>query len=594
MMATPHRPGRLSRAALTAMSLLAMAALTSQGCKASLSAQDTNPATGPSGKPPITSGKNNTPGKENNKPGPQNNTPGPSLSPDTAPQPLRRISSEQYHLILTDLYPQQLTTRLLARSIFPETIISQGFSTDADANRVSTSESNRIEDNAERLSATLLDEANSLYPLTSDCVPEGFSDAQLDGCVEALLDDKFSRAYRRPLTSQERQIARDLYESVRADQGSRVAWAALHQLLFQAPALLYRTERGEDAAPTNPELKRLTDWEMASRLSFFFLNSGPDDELWQAAQRGELKTPAQIKAQAQRLVRSPRAQHALATFHRDWLKLYQLKDANREGLMLDEQTRQALLGESGALVAHLMDQGDGNLATLLGTDELPVAASLGALYGVDGADGSVVTMPNRRGLLSTVSFMMTHSKTNSTNPIERGAFLLKDVVCAYVPPLPGGIDTQGPLKNAATLPTAKQRLAPLTERNDCSGCHLRINPPGLAMENFDHLGRFREQENDTPIDAAGTLREGGLELTFSGPNELFEGLSTSRQVHDCYARHWFRFTTGRLETDADAYTIKTLSDTFWDAQGDLSELMVELTQTEAFLYRRPHAQDAQE
>lgn len=591
MMATPHQQPRPSRFALSMACLTALAL--GQGCSARLSTQDTTDAQGPSGKPPI-SNKNNTPGQDNNKPRAENNSPGPSLTPDTAPQPLRRISSEQYHLILTDLYPQQLATRLLSRSIFPETLISQGFSTDADANRVSTSESNRIEDNAERLSATLLEEADTLYPLTSDCVPTNFTAAQLDGCVDALLDDKFTRAYRRPLTAKERQSAQDLYESVRADQGARIAWAALHQLLLQAPALLYRTERGAEASPSNPELLRLSDWEMASRLSFFFLNSGPDDELWQAAERGELKTPAQIQAQAQRLVKLPRAQHALATFHRDWLKLYQLSNASREGLELNAQARQALLGESGALIEHLMAQGDGNLETLLSTDALPVAAPLAQLYDVSDADGSVVTMPNRRGLLSSVSFMMTHSKTNSTNPIERGAFLLKDIICAYVPPLPGGVDTSGPLQSAASLPTARERLAPLTERADCAGCHLRINPAGLSMENFDHLGRFREQEKGATIDASGTLREDGLELTFGGPNELFEGLAKSRQVHDCYARHWFRFTTGRIETDADAYTLKTLSDTFWDAQGDLSALMVQLTQTEAFLYRRPHAQDAQE
>lgn len=581
MMATPHRQPRQSSFVISVACLTALAL--GQGCSARLSTQDL--ADSPN-KPPITA-KNNASGKENNKP----DLP---LSPDAAPQPLRRISSDQYHLILSDLFPQTLSARLLERSIFPETLITQGFSTDADANRVSTSESNRIEDNAERMSATLLDEADSLYPLTSDCVPSGFNDAQLDSCVEALLDETFTRAYRRPLTAQERQLAQDLYESVRADQGSRVAWASLHQLLLQAPALLYRTERGEGPAPSNPELLRLSDWEMASRLSFFFLNSGPDDELWQAAERGELKTPAQIEAQAQRLVKSPRAQHAMATFHRDWLKLYQLKGANREGLTLDDQTRQALLGESQALIEHLMAKGDGNLETLLGTDELPVAAPLAQLYGVPNADGSVVTMPNRRGLLSTVSFAMTHSKSSSTNPIERGVFLLRDVICVYVPPLPGGVDTQGPLKSAAHHPTARLRLAPLTERADCKGCHLRINPPGLAFENFDHVGRFREQEKNAPIDASGTLEEGNIKLTFSGPSELLEGLAKSRQVHDCYARQWFRFSTGRLETDADAYTLKTLSDTFWDAQGDLSELMVQLTQTEAFLYRRPHAQDAQE
>lgn len=567
------------------VSALALTLATHTACSARLSAQDAD-------QPGKTSSPNSptTNNAENNLPQQNNNTPTqPTTStPDTAPQPLRRISAEQYHQILSDTLPEPLAQQLIARSLFPATLIKQGFSTDAAANSVNKQESNNIEDNAERMSTTLLEDAANTYPQTSACVPQGFSDADLDRCVPSVIQALAPRLYRRPLTEAEQQLIADLYETVRLDQGSRVAWAAMFQLLFQAPALLYRTERGDQPAQLNPELLTLTDWELASRLSFFFLNSGPDDELWRAAQAGQLHTPAQIEAQARRLVKLPRVQKTLGIFHRDWLKLYTLQDAERVELTLDAPTRDALLHEAERLLADLIARGDGNLTALFESQELPVAAPLKDLYGVDQADGSAQHLPDRRGLLSTVSFMMTHAKTDATNPIERGAFLLRDVLCVNLPVLPGGIDTQGPLMSSAHLPTARQRLAPLMERNDCSGCHVRINPPGLAMESYDHLGRFRTQEQGEALDTAGQLREGSLDFSFNDTQDMFSQLASTRQLHDCYAKHWLRFATGRLDTQADAHTLKALSEAFWDTQGDLSELLVQLTQTEAFLYRRPH------
>ena len=563
----------------------------SAGCTARLSAIDASPEDDSSG-----SGVGQDSASGPSKPTPTPDSPGPvaptpALVPDAPPQPLRRVSSEQYHQIVLDLMPPSVGPALVSMSLFPETIITQGFSADAAANLVSTAHSHRIEDNAERMADALLARADEVYPQLDACIPQGFSDAQLDACVDGFIQEFGLRAYRRPLTQAERQIARDLYDAVRQAQSAREAFAALLQLFLQAPALLYRVERGGQPVQGLPQLRHLTDWEMASRLSFFFLGSGPDQALRQAAAAGQLSTPAQVQAQARRLAQTPRAKQVMGAFLRDWLKLYLLRGAQREGLTLDLATRQALLREGERLLTYVVEQGDGSLASLLGAATMPVAPELGALYGVQGADGGPRQLEQRRGLLTTVSFMMAHSHVRSTNPIERGAFLLKEVLCSHVPPLPGDVDLSAPLEATSHLPTARERLAPLTERNDCAGCHMRINPPGLAMERFDHLGRWRTHEGGVPIDASGLLRERGLELRFETSLELVEALAAERVVHDCYALQAFRFAQGRYEAAADAHALAQLQERFWDAGGDLTELLVALTQTEAFLYRRPHAQE---
>ena len=131
--------------------------------------------------------------------------------------------------------------------------------------------------------------------------------------------------------------------------------------------------------------------------------------------------------------------------------------------------------------------------------------------------------------------------------------------------------------------TAKERLSPLSVRNDCAGCHRLINPPGLALENFNAAGEYRATENGATIDASGSFSLGD----YSGPAQFVELIAGSEQTQRCYARHWFRASLGRYEVKEDACSVATLEDLVVKSKGDLKELMVSLTQTDAFLYRRP-------
>ena len=496
-------------------------------------------------------------------------------------QPLRRLSSTQYENTLRDLFPGGLGDELVARGFFPETHISDGYEADAIANTVNTSESNTIEDSAEELANWLLDNADTYLPQTMPCVEPGYSDADVDACRDRFVDEVGLRVYRRPLTAGERAIVIGLYEEIRALQDAEGAWSAVMQFFLQSPALLYRTERGVGEVDGAPELVALSDWEMASRLSYFFLSSMPDDELFAAAAAGELSTPRQIEAQARRLIASPRAVDAIESFHRDWLHLHALDEASKSTATFPEwgeDMRAALQAELRAFLDHQLD-GDATYASLMTSGEIPVDPTLASIYD---ADPGVQSLPERMGLLTLASFAAAHATESVTNPIERGAFVRQQVLCAGLPEFPGDVDTS-PLESTADQPTARQRLQPLMEREDCSSCHSQFNPLGLALEQFDALGHHRMEENGTPIDTSGSvaLEDVG---SFADTSDLLGRIATSETGRACYTTQWFRFTQGRREVPADACVMTDLQNAVRASGGDVRELMVALTQTEAFRF----------
>lgn len=507
--------------------------------------------------------------------------------------PLRRLSSEQYANAVGALFGPSLAPQLLARSTFPDTDVTSGFVNDADANTVSTGDSNAIEDNAEALANYLLANANVHMPGILACSSlGGASDAEIDGCMDGFIERFGARAYRRPLDGGERSRIRALYDLVRTTQPARNAWAAVMQFFFQAPPFLYRVERGVGEVPGAPDLIALSDYEMASRLSFFFLNTVPDETLLAKAAAGQLHTVGQIAIEARRLAADPRVLSTMGVFHRDWLRLYHLVDAPKAMPELDANTRAALLTETTELLRAVLERGDGTLRTLLTTRNIPVNADTAPLYGLPtgGRTREIwadTDLPDRRGLLTTASFMATHARDTSTHVIERGAFFRREVLCGSLPQVPGNIDLNGPLEATANLPTARQRLAPLLERNDCKGCHTSINPVGYAFENYDHVGRWRDQENGVTIDASGELTGAGdANVTFDGPHRLVETMAASQTVADCYATQWFRFAVGKREAPEDTCAVRQVRDAFAMANGDIGELLVQITLSDAFMYRR--------
>lgn len=509
-------------------------------------------------------------------------------------QPLRRLSSTQYHNTLRDLFGPELGAELIDGSLFPLTQISAGFVNDAEANVVNTAESNAIEDSAERVATELLADPDRYAAELLPCdVPSTQDDAAIDACIDDFIEQFGLRAYRRPLTESELMIARGLYDELRAEQSALEAWSALVQYFVQAPALLYRVERG--LGTTRSGLVRLSDYEMASRLSYFFLDSMPDAQLFAAAEAGELRMPAEVAEQARRLMDAPTFRAAFDGFHRDWLRAYELEQAGKDTDVFPDYTPEvqaSLLEEASQLVRYVLDEGDGNIASLLGSPELPVNSTLAEFYGVmaEGADQDTwvpVAVPERRGLLTLGSFMATLAETDRTNPIHRGAFFQREILCNQLPAFPANLDTQTPLEDTSMLPTARERLSPLLENATCMGCHAQFNPTGLALENYDAVGRFREQENGAQIDASATLVLDGASRSFDTGSELIEAMAASDDARQCYTLQLYRAALGRREFGADACSLALADRAALEHGGDLRELLVAITQTDGFLYRQP-------
>jgi hypothetical protein len=494
------------------------------------------------------------------------------------------LSSAQFHNVVRDLFPGSLGDALVGVSLFPETQY-EGFLNDAAANTVSSTEAERITENATAMAGYLLANASTRLPEVMPCAPAGYDAADVDGCIDGFITDFGQRAFRRPLTEGEIAAARSVYDEIRALQGAEPAWASVMQLFLQAPATLYRVERGAGDAPGRPGLIRLSSWEMASRLSFFFLDSMPDEELMRAAAADELQTAEQIEAQARRLAGDPAVFAAIDSFHRDWLRTRDLVGVARNDPAFGDQARAAMVAEAGAMVRWVMEESDGSFQTLLTTDTFPVAASLRDIYGVGAGGDEVMTVPDRRGLLSLASVNAVRATSDRSHPIKRGLFVLKQVLCASTPAFPGNVDVVTPLEGTAHLPTARQRLQPLLEREDCRGCHTIINPPGYALENFDHVGRWRDQENGVTIDASGALTLDGSGAEFTGPFDLIDQIAASEQAQSCYATQWYRYAAGRAETEDDRCAIEQVEETFAASGGDLRELLVAITATDAFRYR---------
>jgi len=559
-------------------------------------------AVGHIGPPPEPPGAHPSAPASPGGPAPPPGAPGQPITPATEAackarlvpaQPLRRLSWEQYQNTLRDLFGAELAAPFVAGSPFPATAIKSGFAADAEANVVNSAHSNAIEDNADRIAAIIVMAPERYLRALLPC-PLGttITDAVIDGCTDAFITGFGQRAYRRPLTSREVAVIRRIYDQLRPAQGATRAWAALVQFFVEAPALLYRVERGAGPAPGLPGLVKLTDHEMATRLSYLFLGSLPDAPLFAAAAAGRLSTRAQIAEQTDRLLDSPRVAEALGTFHRDWLHLHELQ-AGKDPAVFPGYTpalQSSFAQEAQELARWRLAAGDLTIESLLGGATLVVDAPLAAHYGVT-APGATdtrwvpVTVPNRRGLLTQASFMAALAHPDRTSPIHRGAFFQQAVLCQPVPALPANVDTATPLEAAASRPTARERLAPLLTRGDCAGCHARINPTGLALENYDALGTWRDRENGALIDASGSIDLGEGPKPFDGPAALVHLLAASGQARDCYALQWFRAALGRLELPEDACSLAYLKQEVARSGGDLRALLRALTETDAFLYR---------
>jgi hypothetical protein len=331
---------------------------------------------------------------------------------------------------------------------------------------------------------------------------------------------------------------------------------------------------------------------MASRLSYLIWGSLPDADLFKAAESNALGSRAEVYAQAKRMLADPRAGEMVANFGAQWLALERLDEVNKDTDLFPDY-KPELIGlfqrETDELMKAVWSEG-GKLQTFLTAPYSFMNGTLAAFYGVTGVSGDQwrkvdLDAKKRVGVLSQGSVMLGNASVDQTSPIKRGLFVQERMICFTVPDPPPTVDAQ-PVKLDPKM-TTRERFATHRADPSCNGCHQFIDPLGFAFENYDAVAKWRDKENGKDIDATGQLTNTDVDGPFNGAVELAGKLASSNTVRNCVANHWFRFAYGRESTPADKCTVDTLNQAFSKSQGDFRELVLALTQTDAFMFRSP-------
>ncbi len=413
-----------------------------------------------------------------------------------------------------------------------------------------------------------------------------------EACITAFITKFGQRAWRRPLAADEIDRHRTLFRTTRAAYDLPTGVQVVVQALLQSPHFLYRVEQATLLAPKD-NVVQVTGYEMASRLSYFLIGTMPDDALFAAAAAGELSTPEQIAAQARRLLDDPRARVAVRNFHTQWLKVDQVQIASKDPAIypgFDPALRDSMQEGALAFMDDVLWNGDGTLDTLLTAPYAMMNAKLAGFYGVSGPTGDafqrVELDPTKyAGVLTQPSLLAALAKPNQSAPVQRGKFVREQLLCQILPPPPPGVDITPPDLDPNL--TTRERFAQHDRDPVCAGCHHLMDPIGFGFEGFDGAGRFRATENGLPIDTSGEIfASKDADGKFTGAPGLARQLVSSQQLHDCVATQWFRFAYGRVETRDDACTIESLDHSFASSGYNIKELLVSLTQTDAFRYRK--------
>jgi Protein of unknown function (DUF1592)/Protein of unknown function (DUF1588)/Protein of unknown function (DUF1587)/Protein of unknown function (DUF1595)/Protein of unknown function (DUF1585) len=497
---------------------------------------------------------------------------------DAGPSPIRRLTRWEYDNTVRDLLGD--ASRPSGR--FPPDERGAGFTNDAQNLSVSPLHVENYLDAAEKLVAAATVDLGRLVP----CDPAA-GDA---GCATRFLETWGKRAWRRPLDAEEKAAMLKVFTAGMTADGFATGIRMMMQVMLQVPQFLYRVEIG--GARVGGDMVRLTPWETASRLSYLFWASMPDNELMAAAEAGKLGTPEEIAAQARRLVADDRAKQTLAIFNEQWLDLASAEAIEKDPEILPafEPALPPLFRREAELyVEEVMWRGDGTLATLLTAPFSFMNEKLARFYGVKGPAGEAfakVTLDGvqRSGFFTQAAFLATHALPTQTDPVRRGKFVREQFFCQIPPPPPADLMVRPP--DLAPNLTTRERFSQHSADPQCAVCHKMMDPIGLAFENYDPLGQYRASEAGRPVDASGELHGTDVDGPFVGPLELTRKLLDSGQVRACYVKQWFRFGYGRSETPADLCSVETLKALYESKGRSARELLVALTQTDAFMFRR--------
>ena len=363
---------------------------------------------------------------------------------------------------------------------------------------------------------------------------------QEDACARTILAKLATRALRRPITERDAPVTMlmDFYESGKKLRGFEAGVQYALARLLVDPQFIYRFERAPlDSARGRPAtvragaVYRLSDLELASRLSFFLWSSIPDEELIRVAASGRLDQPAVLEQQTRRMLADDRARALVNNLAGQWLMLRQLDDIAPVTKEFDGNLRYSFRRETELLFDTIVRE-DRSILDLIDADYTFVDERLARHYGIPNIRGSRfrrVTLDDsaRRGLLGHGSLLTVTSAGNRTSPVKRGKWVLENLLGAPVPQPPPGVETNLVSAPGAAPTSVRQRLEQHRASPTCAACHALMDPVGFSLENFDVIGEYRDEDGGIPVNATGKLTDG---TALDGPASLRKALLDRRDA----------------------------------------------------------------
>lgn len=421
-------------------------------------------------------------------------------------------------------------------------------------------------------------------PAVSQCV-----NASDDGCFVAVIHELGAKLWRRPVADAERQDIDAARARVAAAGGTRAEQAEFVMMaLLASPNMLYRPELGEASGG----VQRLTNFEIASALSYTLWNAPPDQELFDLAAAGQLVDPDVLRAQARRLAADPRVADSFTEFFVDYLKVDAIFAKNKlDSLGLTPAARASLVEGIRRDLRGIFSVPGASLLDPFRALDFHVDAGSATFFGVPVVQGDsfeLISMDpaERRGVLSHPAFLSVHAGEGDSGIVKRGVFTLEQLLCVELGPPPADISETEDVP-ADFVDEEQTSRAVLTVRHSsqatCVGCHRVIDPAGFGFENYDSVGRYRVVEKgNIPIDASGELALLEGVLAYGNSVEYIDALVGSEALRSCLTDRYFTYVLGdsprRVEREA-------LYASFAENEGSLESLVDAMIQTPSFTAR---------
>ncbi len=465
-----------------------------------------------------------------------------------------------------NLSPNGSSTTCVINTVFPADDSSTGYER---GNTVSQAWKLAVINAAIEVAGMVVDDLDRLAKTKADA-------ADRREKVQQFCHRFAERAFRRPLSDDQRRLFVDQF--FESDESLEKATKKVILLVLQSPRFLY-------LGINNTQYDVYLD---ASRMSFALWDSLPDALLLESAQAGQLHTPEQVTAHARRMLTNPRSQAKLRYFLHGWLNIDHQDDISKDPDRyqgFDDAVASSLRTSLDLFLDNVIWNGNADFRSLLLADYWYVNQPLADYYGIGiepGEQFQEVTSDSEvsAGILTHPYLMARFAYHKTSSPIHRGVFVVRSLLGRFLKPPPIAV---APLDEGAdpTL-TTRQRVMMQTNEPTCQTCHSMINPLGFSFENYDAVGRFREQENAQPIDASGAYQDReGKRISFNGARGLAEFLAGSRETHRCFVEQLFHSVAKQPVNAYGPDTMDQLLGAFAESEFNVRELLVAIVTTTA-------------